>query len=66
LQDARRVSMNVFDQQGRRIAAIVDGVVSAGRHDAVWNANRVPAGVYIVRMAIDGQNGWAGRIITGK
>jgi hypothetical protein len=64
--DARRVSMNIYDQQGRRIAAIVDGVISAGRHDAVWNANRIPAGVYIVRMAIDGQNRWAGRIITGK
>jgi hypothetical protein len=66
LQDARRVSMNIYDQQGRRIATIVDGVISAGRHDAVWNANRIPAGVYIVRMAIDGQNRWAGRIITGK
>jgi hypothetical protein len=66
LQDSRRVSVHIFDQRGRRIAAIVDGIISAGRHDAVWDANRVPAGVYIVKMAIDGQNGWAGKIVAGK
>jgi hypothetical protein len=66
LHDARRVSMNIYDQQGRRIAAIVDGVISAGRHDAVWNANRVPAGVYVCRTTIDGLEGWTGRIVIGK
>jgi hypothetical protein len=66
LQDSRRVSMNVFDQQGRRIAVIVDNVITAGWREAFWDATRVPAGVYIVRVAIDGRNTWAGRIIAGK
>jgi non-reducing end alpha-L-arabinofuranosidase len=66
LQDARRVSMSIVDQQGRQIAAIVNGTVSAGRHEAVWNAKRVPAGVYICRIAIDGMEGWTGKIIVGK
>ncbi|MGA2506260.1 MAG: arabinofuranosidase catalytic domain-containing protein [Chitinispirillaceae bacterium] len=66
LQDARRVSMNVFDQQGRRVAAIVNGVIAAGRHEAVWDAKRVPAGVYVCRTAIDGMEGWTGKIVIGK
>jgi non-reducing end alpha-L-arabinofuranosidase len=66
MRDARHVSMNIFNQQGRRIAAIVDGVVGAGSHEAVWDAKRVPAGVYVCRAAIDGMAGWTGKIIVGK
>jgi non-reducing end alpha-L-arabinofuranosidase len=66
LQDARRVSMNIFDQQGRQIAAIADGVVAAGRHEAVWDARRVPAGVYACRIKIDGNDGWTGKVVIGR
>jgi non-reducing end alpha-L-arabinofuranosidase len=66
MQDARRVTMNIFDQQGRRVAVIVDGVMPAGRHQAVWDATRVPAGVYVCRTDIDGLEGWSDRIIVGK
>lgn len=66
LQKARRVSMNVFDPSGRRIATIVNGVVSAGRHEALWNATRVPAGVYVCKIAADDWNEWTGKIIINK
>jgi non-reducing end alpha-L-arabinofuranosidase len=66
LQDARRVSMNIFDQRGRRIASVVDGVMPVGRNEAVWNAERVPAGVYVCRTAINGLEVWTGKIIIGK
>jgi hypothetical protein len=66
LQDSRRVSMNIVDQRGRRITTVVDGVIPTGRHEAVWNAKRIPAGVYIWRIAIDGQEGWTGRIVIGR
>jgi hypothetical protein len=66
LQHARRVSVNILDQRGRRIAAVADGIVPAGRHEAVWDAKRVRAGVYICRVEIDGMEEWAGRIIVGK
>jgi hypothetical protein len=66
LQDARRVGINVFNQQGRHIATVVNGVIPAGRHDAVWNARQVPAGVYICRIVMDGRDGWAGKIIIGE
>ena len=36
--------MNIVDQRGRQIAVIVNGVIGAGRHEAVWDAKRIPAG----------------------
>jgi non-reducing end alpha-L-arabinofuranosidase len=66
LQDQRRVDIDVFDQQGRQIASIVSGVCSAGRHKAMWNAKRAPAGVYVCRMAVDGHAGAAEKIIVQK
>jgi non-reducing end alpha-L-arabinofuranosidase len=66
LQDARRVSMNIFNQQGRRIASVIDGIFNAGRHAAVWDAKRIRAGVYVYRVAIDGRYEWAGKIVIEK
>ncbi len=66
LQDARRVSMNIADLQGRQVAAIFDGVIPAGQHQAVWNARQVPAGVYVWRIAMDGRDGWSGKIVIER
>jgi non-reducing end alpha-L-arabinofuranosidase len=54
LQDARKVSMNIFDGRGRLVAAIVNGINPAGQRTAVWDTKRVPAGAYLCRVAIDG------------
>jgi hypothetical protein len=66
LQNAGSVSMMVFDPSGRRIAAIVNGSVAAGRHEALWDAKRVPSGVYACKIAIDGQDEWSGKIVVDK
>jgi hypothetical protein len=66
LQHARRVSVNIVDQRGRLVAAVADGIFPAGRHEAVWDARRFPAGVYVCRVAMDGMDGWTGRIVIGK
>jgi non-reducing end alpha-L-arabinofuranosidase len=66
LQDAGRVRVDIFDQRGRRIASIVDGIITSGRHDAVWDATRVPVGVYVWRIMVDGRNGLTGKIVAGK
>jgi hypothetical protein len=66
LHDARRVSMNIVDLQGRQIAAIFDGVIPAGLHEAVWNARQVPAGVYVWRIEIDGRDSWSGKMVLGR
>ena len=66
VQNARRMNMNIIDQSGRRIATIANGVISTGRHEAVWDARRIPAGVYACRIALDGWDEWTGKIIIGK
>ena len=66
LQDARQVTMNVFDQQSRRIATIIDGMVAAGRHEAVWITQGTPSGVYVCRMAVGGRNVSTAKVIVGK
>lgn len=66
LPDSRRVSITIFDQQGKRIATIANGVFPAGMHEAVWDAKRAPAGAYIYRTSIDGVKDFTGKIILGK
>ncbi|MFO7950975.1 MAG: FlgD immunoglobulin-like domain containing protein [Candidatus Fermentibacteraceae bacterium] len=52
-------SLAVYDLQGRLVAALVDGPVAAGRHDAVWDGRdasgeQVPCGVYLLRLQAEG------------
>jgi len=66
LLESRRMTLNIFDHQGKRVATLVDGVLSEGGHEAVWEAKRVPVGIYVASMAIDGRTVWAEKIIVGK
>lgn len=66
LPEAGRVHLNVFDQEGRQIAGLVNYVVPAGSHQAVWEAKSVPAGIYIWRIEVDGRDERSGKIILGK
>ena len=44
LDDAVRLA--VYDAAGRQVALLVDEVVSAGEHRALWQAEGLPSGVY--------------------
>jgi len=54
LPRAADVRLEVFDAGGRRVANLVSGNFSAGRHTAAWNA-RCPAGVYLCRLTSSDQ-----------
>ncbi|MEA3409281.1 MAG: FlgD immunoglobulin-like domain containing protein, partial [Candidatus Eisenbacteria bacterium] len=50
----------IFDIAGRRVATLVDGEVTAGCHEVVWNGTNetgdpVASGVYFSRLAAMGQ-----------
>lgn len=55
-----RVSLGLFDMQGRHVATLLDGAVPAGRHQAVWDGTAdgrsAPAGIYFVRLQAPGVN----------
>ena len=50
LPETREVELAVFDVMGRRVATLVDGVLSAGYHEVAWNAEHLPTGVYLYRI----------------
>lgn len=52
------VDLAVFDIAGRRIATLVDGIIDAGRHQALWQGrdaegNDAASGVYLYRLTTD-------------
>ncbi len=55
-----KVRLEVFSADGRRVAGLVEGFQTAGRHSAVWDGRdgsgrRAPAGVYYAAMRGGGE-----------
>ena len=52
------VALAIYDMQGRRVATLAKGTVSAGRHQALWNGvvggRSAPAGVNFLRLRAPG------------
>ena len=54
LPSAGTVSLTVYDLSGREVARLVDGVKAAGTHEAMWVADGVASGVYVVALDAGG------------
>ena len=52
LVSAERVSLRVYDLQGRELAALADGLRAAGAHAVRWDASAAPSGVYFYRLRV--------------
>lgn len=50
-----RVSLEVFDVLGRRIATLVDGIVQPGRYSVEFDASKLASGVYFYRLSTSQQ-----------
>lgn len=53
------VTIEVFDVSGRKITNLVNRKHTAGRYTAVWNADNVTSGIYVIRMT-------AGKFTTAR
>lgn len=49
------ITLSIYDHQGKRIARLVDGVLPQGSHQAAWDAQGVPAGLYVARLSSPGR-----------
>jgi hypothetical protein len=49
-----QVSLKVFDQQGKEIARLINGIMTPGLHETVFNAEGLPSSVYFARLEADG------------
>jgi len=50
LPTAGKVTLAVYDLTGREAARLVDRELAAGNHQAVWQADGAPTGVYLIRL----------------
>ncbi|MEM8485966.1 MAG: Ig-like domain-containing protein [Bacteroidota bacterium] len=50
LPEPGRVSLEVFNLIGQRVAVLVDGMLQAGKHHVVFDAQGLPGGVYVYRL----------------
>ena len=54
LPSARRARVVVYDQRGREVARLLDGVLPGGIHRAEFAASNLAAGVYAYRLEYAG------------
>ncbi len=50
LPEAASVRLSVYDLLGREVAVLVDERIEAGRHQAIFDASGLAAGVYVYRI----------------
>ena len=53
LVDNSRVTLEIFDIQGRKIASLVHDTYPAGLYRVTWNAGECSSGTYLYRIEID-------------
>jgi len=63
--DAGRVTLKIFDVQGREMAVVLDEDKTDGEHTIRWNADGMPAGVYYYSLR-SGKQANTGKIIVMK
>ena len=49
------VRLAVLDALGREVAVVAEGSYSAGQHEATFNAENLPSGLYLVRLESEGR-----------
>ncbi len=52
-----KVTLSVFNILGQKVATLINGNLSAGNHSAVFNANSMQSGIYLVKIEANGNNG---------
>jgi len=45
-----KISMNMYNVLGQRVAVLMDGNVTPGAHQVQWDASDSPSGIYFVSM----------------
>ncbi|MFB3132157.1 MAG: T9SS type A sorting domain-containing protein, partial [Rhodothermales bacterium] len=55
IAQAGYVTLKIFDMLGREVATLVEAPMRPGRHETTWEAGPMAAGVYLSRLAANGQ-----------
>jgi hypothetical protein len=60
VREAADVRLAVYDALGREVAVLADGPFAAGQYEAAFDASRLSAGTYVVRLQA------AGEVLTSR
>jgi hypothetical protein len=56
LAEAGKVSVDVYNVKGQKVAELVNAAQAAGQHNVVWNAAGQASGIYFVKMQTANQD----------
>jgi photosystem II stability/assembly factor-like uncharacterized protein len=56
LPERSQVRLTVYDLLGRETAVLVDDVLHAGEHDAIWRADNYSSGIYFYRLKTENES----------
>ena len=65
-ETSAQVDLRVVDLRGAEVSRLVEGEVSVGNHEAIWDAKHARSGLYLLVMEIDGRQVWTGNVIVGR
>ena len=65
LPSAAQVKIEIYNLAGQKVETLVDGLVSAGRHQVAWDASRYSSGIYFYQVTA-GENVLAKRMTLLK
>ena len=54
LPDAGFVTLSILDITGKRLETILSEKLTSGKHQIEWNAERLPPGIYFLRLEMNG------------
>jgi len=54
--------LKIYDVHGREVSTVLDGYLAAGEHVVQWDATGLPAGIFLYRLEVGGQQS----AVTGK
>jgi hypothetical protein len=57
LPEAVHVTLAIYNTLGQKVAELVDGDLSAGYHEARWEAAGLASGIYFARLTVTGGTG---------
>lgn len=55
LSEEKEVTLSIWNILGQRMDVLADRVLDSGPHRMIWNPGNLPAGLYIVKLEVDGR-----------
>ena len=56
LGNAVSIDLSVYDIAGRKVATLANGILEAGHHSAVWNAEKFSSGIYFYQLETESES----------